>query len=75
MLASTDRLDNTLSIGQMQGKYQLVLFSETGHNIHEDNPEKVARHLLEFLKRNQPIQIKRFEIPLNPKNKATLPKV
>jgi protein phosphatase methylesterase 1 len=81
MLASTDRLDNELIVGQMQGKFQIVLFSETGsldylqagHNIHEDASAKVAASLVEFLKWNQPVEIKKFDIPLNPKSHATSP--
>lgn len=35
MLAGTDRLDKDLMIGQMQGKFQLVVVPDTGHMIHE----------------------------------------
>ncbi|KAL3895825.1 MAG: hypothetical protein SGCHY_004464 [Lobulomycetales sp.] len=73
MLASTDRLDKELIVGQMQGKFQLVLFNETGHNIHEDSSDKVSSALAEFLVRNQPLEIKRFPIPNNPKSHATSP--
>jgi protein phosphatase methylesterase 1 len=73
MLASTDRLDNELMVGQMQGKFQIVLFSETGHNIHEDASLKVAESLAEFLKWNAPLIVKKFDIPLNPKSHATSP--
>ena len=42
MLAGTDRLDRELMIGQMQGKYQLVVLPEVGHFLHEDAPVKTA---------------------------------
>lgn len=42
MLAGTDRLDRELMIGQMQGKYQLLVLPEVGHFVHEDAPEKCA---------------------------------
>ncbi|KAI1936514.1 Protein phosphatase methylesterase 1 [Ophidiomyces ophidiicola] len=52
LLAGTDRLDKELIIGQMQGKYQLQVFPEAGHFIHEDQPTKTARILVDFYKRN-----------------------
>ncbi|KXZ52855.1 hypothetical protein GPECTOR_8g237 [Gonium pectorale] len=51
VLAGTDRLDRALTIGQMQGKFQLILMPTAGHAIHEDEPERAAEHLLGFLKR------------------------
>ncbi|KAF3175222.1 Protein with carboxyl methyl esterase activity, variant 3 [Orbilia oligospora] len=42
ILAGTDRLDKELIIGQMQGKYQLLVLPEVGHFLHEDAPEKTA---------------------------------
>ncbi|KZT38836.1 protein phosphatase methylesterase [Sistotremastrum suecicum HHB10207 ss-3] len=53
ILAGTDRLDKELMIGQMQGKFQMEVIPDTGHMLHEDDPEKVARILLEFWKRNE----------------------
>ena len=35
VLAGTERLDRELMIGQMQGKFQLVVVPDTGHMIHE----------------------------------------
>ncbi|EWC45170.1 hypothetical protein DRE_06058 [Drechslerella stenobrocha 248] len=52
ILAGTDRLDKELIIGQMQGKYQLLVLPEVGHFLHEDAPEKTAAALVEFYKRN-----------------------
>ncbi|EEP81886.1 conserved hypothetical protein [Uncinocarpus reesii 1704] len=52
LLAGTDRLDKELMIGQMQGKYQLQVFPEAGHFVHEDQPSKTAQILVDFYKRN-----------------------
>lgn len=52
ILAGTDRLDKQLMIGQMQGKFQLVVFPEAGHFVQEDLPSKTADSLVEFLRRN-----------------------
>jgi protein phosphatase methylesterase 1 len=52
MLAGTDRLDKELTIGQMQGKFQLVVLP-TGHTIQEDDPKKTAAALIQFLKRHK----------------------
>lgn len=41
MVAGRERLDTPLTIGHMQGKFQLMLFSGCGHFIHEDIPEQV----------------------------------
>lgn len=52
LLAGTDRLDKELMIGQMQGKYQLQVFPEAGHFIHEDQAEKTAMTVADFYRRN-----------------------
>lgn len=52
ILAGTDRLDKELMIGQMQGKFQLVVVPEAGHFVQEDVPEKTADLLVEFYRRN-----------------------
>lgn len=52
VLAGTDRLDKELMIGQMQGKYQLQVFPEAGHFIHEDQAEKTAMIVVDFYRRN-----------------------
>jgi protein phosphatase methylesterase 1 len=38
VLAGTDRLDRELMIGQMQGKFQMVVVPNTGHMLHEVRP-------------------------------------
>lgn len=58
ILAGTGRLDKELMIGQMQGKYQLIVFNDSGHYIHEDRPWKVAIALKDFWDRNgKPIPV------------------
>ncbi|KAI1436340.1 Alpha/Beta hydrolase protein [Xylaria sp. CBS 124048] len=52
LLVNTDRLDTELTIGQMQGKYNLQVFPEAGHFIHEDLPAKTAVSLVDFYHRN-----------------------
>lgn len=53
LLADVDRMDKDLTIGQMQGKFQLHVFPRTGHAVHEDAPEKVAECLARFLVRHR----------------------
>ncbi|KAF8703205.1 hypothetical protein HU200_031993 [Digitaria exilis] len=53
LLAGTDRLDKALTIGQMQGKFQMVVVRHTGHAIQEDVPEEFASHILNFISRNK----------------------
>jgi protein phosphatase methylesterase 1 len=38
VLAGTDRLDTELMIGQMQGKFRVVVLADCGHCIQEDVP-------------------------------------
>lgn len=37
LLASIDGLDRTLTVGQMQGKFQLQVLARCGHAVHEVN--------------------------------------
>ena len=54
MCQDTDRLDKTLTIGQMQGKYELgVMGQGVGHTVHEDAPDRVAEKVTHFVERNQ----------------------
>jgi len=48
-LAGTDRLDRTLTVGQMQGKFQLSLIPAAGHAIHEDDADRIAEILNQFI--------------------------
>eukprot|EP00250_Pteridium_aquilinum_P016159 c22971_g1_i1 orf=175-1152(+) len=52
VLAGTERLDRSLTIGQMQGKFQMVVLRNTGHAIQEDVPDELARIILGFIDRN-----------------------
>lgn len=49
LLAGTDRLDKTLTIAQMQGKFQLQVLNIVGHHVQEDSPEVVASAVHSFL--------------------------
>ena len=53
LLAGTDRLDTPLIVGQMQGKFQLLLNPQCGHVIMEDQPEQTARQLLGTKKKEE----------------------
>lgn len=55
VLAERDYLDNTLLIGQMQGKFQLEIVHDSGHAIQEDQPEKLAALVSTFVNRNMTI--------------------
>ena len=50
LLAGTDRLDKELTIGHMAGKFQLKVLP-AGHAIQEDEPEKTADAVDEFIQR------------------------
>ncbi|OBA20805.1 alpha/beta-hydrolase, partial [Metschnikowia bicuspidata var. bicuspidata NRRL YB-4993] len=54
VLSSSETLDKGLTIGQMQGRFQLVVFNNStnaGHFLHEDIPRQVAATLSEFMRR------------------------
>nr|XP_033803839.1 protein phosphatase methylesterase 1 isoform X2 [Geotrypetes seraphini] len=53
LLAGVDRLDKDLTIGQMQGKFQMQVLPQCGHAVHEDAPDKVAEAVATFLIRNK----------------------
>ncbi|XP_054813584.1 uncharacterized protein LOC129314242 [Prosopis cineraria] len=62
LLAGTDRLDRSLTIGQMQGKFQMVVVRHTGHAIQEDVPDEFANLIINFISRNR-IGSRGIEIP------------
>lgn len=62
LLAGADRLDRALTIGQMQGKFQMVVVRHTGHAIQEDVPDEFATLITTFVSRNR-IGPKGVEIP------------
>jgi protein phosphatase methylesterase 1 len=51
LLAGCDRLDRPLTVGQMQGKFQLVVLPAVGHLVQEDSPEATASALVAFANR------------------------
>ncbi len=53
VLAGVDRLDKDLTVGQMQGKFQMQVLPQAGHAVHEDVPEKMSEILATFLVRNK----------------------
>jgi len=53
LLAGVDRLDKELTVGQMQGKFQIQVLPQCGHAVHEDSPDKVADVFAAFLVRNR----------------------
>ncbi|KAI0951613.1 hypothetical protein AcW1_008616 [Taiwanofungus camphoratus] len=53
VLAGTERLDKELMIGQMQGKFQLVVMPGVGHMLQEDDPTHLAEILVGFWRRNE----------------------
>ncbi|OBZ72210.1 Protein phosphatase methylesterase 1 [Grifola frondosa] len=57
VLAGTERLDKELMIGQMQGKFQLVVIPGVGHMVHEDDPTRLAEVLVEFWRRNERVVV------------------
>jgi len=53
LLAGVDRLDKELTVGQMQGKFQMQVLPQVGHTVHEDSPDRVAEVLATYLVRNK----------------------
>ncbi|PSN37996.1 Protein phosphatase methylesterase 1 [Blattella germanica] len=53
LLAGIDRLDKDLTVGQMQGKFQLQVLPQSGHAVQEDVPDKVAEALATFMVRHK----------------------
>lgn len=52
LLASVDGLDRELTVGQMQGKFQMQVLTRCGHAVHEDTPGEVARVIAAFVLRH-----------------------
>ncbi|KZT53856.1 protein phosphatase methylesterase [Calocera cornea HHB12733] len=57
LLAGAERLDKPLMIGQMQGKFQLVVLPGVGHHLQEDDPAKSAEVVVEFWRRNERVRV------------------
>ena len=58
ILAGIDRLDRDLTVGQMQGKFQMQVLPQAGHAGHEDVPDRMAELWATFLTRNKFAQAK-----------------
>ena len=50
IVAGMDRLDTPLTIGHMQGKFQYKNIPNSGHVIHEENPNVFYELLIDFCK-------------------------
>ena len=70
VLAGTDRLDRPLTVGQMQGKFQLVLLPEAGHAVHEDQHARTADVIATFIQR---FRIGQPKVAIPKANNAGLP--
>ncbi|CAK5074259.1 unnamed protein product [Meloidogyne enterolobii] len=55
ILANIDRLDRELMTGQMRGQFQLEVMHKSGHAVHEDNPEDVAKIFSRIIERYRKI--------------------
>eukprot|EP00039_Didymoeca_costata_P019463 m.337628 g.337628 ORF g.337628 m.337628 type:complete len:330 (-) comp18187_c0_seq1:82-1071(-) len=53
ILAGINTLDKPLTVAQMQGKFQLQVIENVGHQVHEDAPEKVADIITLFMTRHR----------------------
>eukprot|EP00475_Leptophrys_vorax_P036705 TRINITY_DN6249_c0_g1_i1.p1 TRINITY_DN6249_c0_g1~~TRINITY_DN6249_c0_g1_i1.p1 ORF type:complete len:338 (+),score=88.21 TRINITY_DN6249_c0_g1_i1:312-1325(+) len=53
IVAGRDRMDDELTVAQMQGKFQFVLVGDCGHCVQEDAPATVADALSQFALRNR----------------------
>lgn len=51
VLAGSDRLDKSLTIAQMQGKFQMVLVPNAGHAVHEDEADRMVDTIRTFIRR------------------------
>ena len=58
ILAGIDILERDLTVGQMQGKFQMQVLSQANHAVHEDIPDRIAEFLTTFLTRNKFAQAK-----------------
>lgn len=51
-MLKTEKRARLIIIKKQTGKYQLQVFPDAGHFIHEDQPVKTAQVLVDFYKRN-----------------------
>ncbi|XP_076261732.1 protein phosphatase methylesterase 1 isoform X2 [Rhynchophorus ferrugineus] len=67
ILANIHGLDTKLTVGQMQGKFQLQVLAKTGHAVQEDQPHQVAEILSIYLVKQKCAETKAgFTMPLHP---------
>ncbi|XP_017771496.1 PREDICTED: protein phosphatase methylesterase 1 [Nicrophorus vespilloides] len=66
LLANIYGLDTALTVGQMQGKFQLQVLPRSGHAIHEDQPEQVADIIATFLVRQKLANSRQGFVPIVP---------
>lgn len=66
LLAGVDRLDRDLTVGQMQGKFQMQVLPNVGHAVHEDSPLEVAHSMAAFLVRHKLVKGKVEMLPTFP---------
>ena len=58
ILAGIDMFERDLTVGQMQGKFQMQVLPQADHAVHEDIPDRIAEFLTTFLTRNKFAQAK-----------------
>merc|ERR1719219_819659 len=51
LVADPSNLDKEMTIAQMQGKFQIQMLPQSGHAVHEDQPEQIAAKISNYLKR------------------------
>lgn len=51
LIADPSNLDKTMTIAQMQGKFQIQMLPRSGHAVHEDQPDQIATKISSYLKR------------------------
>eukprot|EP00731_Ephydatia_muelleri_P031189 Em0022g703a len=67
LLAAVETLDKELTIGHMQGKFQMQVLAGCGHTVHEDLPEKVSEIIAGFMVRYKVAAAKEgFQQPFAP---------
>lgn len=52
VLAGTDYMDRSMTVAQMQGKFQLVVVRDSGHAIQEDQPAELARPIASMIEKH-----------------------
>lgn len=70
ILSGNETLDKSLIIGQMQGKYQLIVFSNTantGHFLQEDIPKQLGISIMEFVRRNDTRLMRQLDSTFEPR--------